>query len=398
MTRPGEARNLRTIGRSDLGGYGDGMQVIREGDALYVGHFGPSGMGTSILDVGDPTAPVLVEQWPAPTGSHTHKVQVGSVAGNALLLVNQERFRGGSPYAAGMAVYSLDDPFHPRPIGYFRSTGLGVHRIVWTGGDYAYVSAIPDGFEDRIWVIVDMRDPERPVEAGRWWWPGTWIGGGERPDVPPGRRYAAHHALIEGDRAYLGYGDAGLAILDIADRSAPKQIAHLNWSPGGDTHTALPLPARDLVVVTDEEVRDGRAGEPHYIRVVDISDERSPRVAGVCPVPEPASGGDFYEHGLRFGPHNLHENRPGSYRSEQIVFATYFNAGLRAYDLTDPAAPAEIAHWIPKTPPGQAAVQINDLFVDADGLVYVTDRVNGGLYILEPEEELAARMRAAAAP
>ncbi|MGH3329277.1 MAG: LVIVD repeat-containing protein [Streptomycetales bacterium] len=384
MTRPGVARGLHTVARCDLGGYGDGMQLVREGDALYVGHFGTSGMGTSILDVSDPAAPEIVEQWPAPTGSHTHKVQVG----DGLLLVNQERFRGGDPYAAGMAVYSLEDPFRPRPVGYFRSTGLGVHRIVWTGGDHAYVSAIPDGFEDRMWVVVDMRDPEHPVEAGRWWWPGTWAGGGERPDVPAGRRYAAHHALVEGDRAYLGYGDAGLVILDIADRTRPRQVSHLTWSPGGDTHTAMPLPGRGLVVVTDEEVRDRCSGEPHYVRVVDVRDERAPRVVGVCPPPE----GDFCEHGLRFGPHNLHENRPGSYRSEEVVFVTYFNAGLRVYDLADPAAPVEIAYWIPETPPGQEAVQINDVFVAADHRVYVSDRVRGGVYVLEPEPQLAARM------
>ncbi|MGH3503153.1 MAG: LVIVD repeat-containing protein [Nocardioidaceae bacterium] len=133
MTQPEDISGLRAIGHSDLGGYGDGMQLMRAGDALYVGHFGPSGMGTSILDVSDPAAPAVVEQWPAPTGSHTHKVQVA----DGLLLVNHERFRGGDPYAAGMAVYSLEDSFHPRPIGYFRSTGQGVHRIVWTGGDSA---------------------------------------------------------------------------------------------------------------------------------------------------------------------------------------------------------------------------------------------------------------------
>lgn len=384
MTGTADARGLRTVGHSDLGGYGDGMQVMREGDALYVGHFGPSGMGTSVLDVSDPTAPVLVEQWPAPTGSHSHKVQVA----DGLLLVNHERFRGGDPYAAGMAVYSLEDPFHPRPVGYFRSTGQGVHRIVWTGGDYAYVSAIPEGFDDRMWVVVDMRDPERPVEAGRWWWPGTWTGGGEVPDVPEGKRYAAHHALVSGDRAYLGYGDAGMVILDIADPSAPKEVSRLNWSPGGDTHTVLPLPGRDLVVVTDEVVVDRCAAEPHHIRVVDVSDELAPRVVGICPVPE----GDFCERGLRFGPHNLHENRPGSYRSERIVLATYFNAGVRVYDLADPAAPEEIAHWVPDTPAGQEAVQSNDLFVDDDLRVYVSDRVTGGVSILEPDDELAARM------
>src|SRR6185312_17003411 len=97
-------------------------------------------------------------------------------------------------------------------------------------------------------------------------------------------------------------------------------------------------------------------------------------VAGVCPPPD-----DTFRQ-LRFGPHNLHENRVGSYRSERLVFVTYFNAGLRVYDLADPERPVEVASWLPEPPAGQAAPQLNDLFVQADGLVWVTDRIRGGLY------------------
>jgi hypothetical protein len=381
------AQGLRTVAQHDLGGYGDGMQVMREGDAVYVGHFGPSGMGTSVLDASDPTALRLVKQWTAPHGSHTHKVQVA----DGLLLVNHEQFRGGDPYSAGMAVYDLADPFDPQQIGWFDSTGKGVHRIVWEGGRYAYVSAIPEGFDDRIWVIVDLADPRNPVETGRWWWPGQHVAAGEQPTWPEGKRYAAHHALVDGDRAYLGYGDAGLVVLDIADRAKPQQLANLNWAPGGDTHTCLPLPGRDLLVVTDEVVTEGRAGEPHSVRVVDVTDPADPRVVSVCPPPPD----EFYDHGLRFGPHNLHENRPGTYRSSSLVFCTYFNAGLRVYDVADAEHPVEVAAWLPETPAGQPAPQINDVFVGAGFDVWVTDRVNGGVYRLEADDVLAARMQEA---
>ena len=378
------ASGLRTIAHHDLDGMGDGMQVQREGDALYVGHFGPSGAGTSILDASDPTDLRLVTQWHAPPGSHTHKVQVA----DGLLLVNHEQFRGGDPYSAGMAVYELGDAYAPQQIGWFDSTGRGVHRIVWRGGRYAYVSAIPEGFDDRIWVVVDMADPANPVEAGRWWWPGQWLAGEEDPTWPEGKRYAAHHGLVDGDIAYVGYCDAGVVVLDISDVSRPVKLANLSWSPGGDTHTCMPLPGRDLLVVTDETVTDRCAGEEHLVRLVDVSDPRDPRVVSVCPPPE----GDFCERGLRFGPHNTHENRPGSYCSADLVFVTYFNAGLRVYDVSDAQAPVEVAHWIPETPPGQEACQINDVFVATDHLVYVTDRVNGGVYVLQPDDALSARM------
>jgi sugar lactone lactonase YvrE len=51
-----------------------------------------------------------------------------------------------------------------------------------------------------------------------------------------------------------------------------------------------------------------------------------------------------------------------------------------------------MAHWIPEPPPGQPVPQINDLFVDNDGTVWVTDRIGGGLYVLRPDAGLAALM------
>lgn len=38
---------------------------------------------------------------------------------------------------------------------------------------------------------------------------------------------------------------------------------------------------------------------------------------------------------------------------------------------------------MPPAPDGQASPLLNDLYVGVDGIVYVTDRGNGGLYVLE---------------
>jgi hypothetical protein len=308
---------------------------------------------------------------------------------DGLLLVNQERFRGAPEWTAGMLVFDLSEPLAPRELGRFDCGGDGVHRIVWTGGRYAYLSATPSGYDDRIWVIVDLTDPAAPVEAGRWWWPGQHRAAGERPDSgwPTGRRVAAHHALLDGELANLGYDDANLVVLDVSDVRRPRMVSNLRWD-GGGTHTCLPLPGRRLVVATDEQLHAGPDAPERRIRVIDVADPARPRVLALCPSPEAS----WRTAGLRFGPHNLHENRPGTWASERLVFATWFNAGVRVYDLEDPARPVEIAHWVPTPAPGQPAAQSNDLLVDADGLVYVTDRVGGGLAVLEPERELAARM------
>jgi hypothetical protein len=379
---------FRQLGNHDLGGHGDGMQVMRHGDALYVGHFGPSGMGTSVLDASDPTGLKLVTQWKAPEGGHNHKVQVA----DGILITNFEAFRGGQPDRVGIAIFDLSDPFAPREVGFWNSGGKGVHRIVYEGGRYAYMSATPEGFEGRIWVIVDVSDPTNPVEAGRWWWPGMKDGEEHLRDWPEHEERSVHHAMVHDDRAYLGFWDSGMVILDISDHSDIRTVSHINWEVGGNTHTCLPLPSKNVVVVTDEAVKNDCEGDPHYVRIVDVSDEDNPEVIAICPEPK----GDFCERGLRFGAHNLHENRPNSYRSEDLMFTTYFNGGLRVYDVSDPRNPTEIAHWVPECPPNQQACQINDVWVAEDLLVYVTDRVNGGVYVLEPEDWLKERMRAAA--
>jgi hypothetical protein len=362
--------SFRVVSHSDLGGCGDGMQVLRHGDALYVGHYGKSGMGTTILDVSDAAQPKITAQWPAPAGTHTHKVQVA----DGLLLVNEERFQKADEWAAGMVVYDVREPLAPVRVGRFAGDGDGVHRIVWTGGRYAHASFTPQGHPDRIWGVFDLSDPTQPCEAARW---------ELDEEQPAGKRYAAHHALLEGDTAYLGYGDAGLVALDVSDITKPRKLWRLDWEQGGGTHTCMPLDGRGLVVVTDEQMTDGPHAPERFVRVVDT---RERRVLSVLPAPR----GDFAEQPTRFGPHNLHENRAGSYRSEELVFVTYFNAGLRVYDLRDPSQPEEVASWVPD----QEAPQSNDLYVEESGRVWVTDRFTGGLYCLEPERELAALIRA----
>ena len=82
----------------------------------------------------------------------------------------------------------------------------------------------------------------------------VWRGGGETPSWPSGRRYALHHALVSGNYAYGAWRDGGLTVMDVSDPARPKLIVHRNTNPpfGGGTHSPLPLPDRNLLVVGDE--------------------------------------------------------------------------------------------------------------------------------------------------
>lgn len=403
------AQGIRWLGHTDQGGRGDGVQVIVHEGHAYVGHMFSSGV--SVLDVRDPRDPHAVGFLPSAPGTWNLHLQVG----DGLLLVvdavdlfavpafsDESRYYGRSvgevlaenppaEYSAGMTVYELSDPRTPRRIGSLSIDGFGLHRIWYVGGRWAYASALLRGFSDYVLVTIDMADPARPRVVGTSWLPGMHLAGGERPLWPAQHRYGLHHAIVAGDLAYGCWRDGGLTVHDVSDPTQPTLLVHRNWCPpfGGGTHTALPLPGRNLLVVADEGIADHCADQVKYTWVFDVRVPVNPVSISTFPTPAEV---DYCAKGGHFGPHNLHENRPGSFVSEQLIFATYQNAGIRAFDLTDPFAPREVASYVPSAPtrmfdtrPGRPRViQSCDVFVDVEGVMYVTD-YNAGLLVLQYE-------------
>ncbi len=374
--------NIHEVGHTDLGGHGDCMHVNVVGDYAFVGHMGGDRVGTSIVDVSDISDPRVVAQIETPVGTHSHKVQVV----DDLLLVNHEKNPAepaSTEWSAGLKLYDVSNPRCPKEVGFFATPGKGVHRMTYWEPPYAWMSGSGAGYLDQFLIVADLSDPANPVEVGRWSYPGMNVGAGEVRTWPEDRRYANHHALIRGNRAYATWWDAGLMILDVSDVTDPRLVKHLPFDSAvsGATHTAMPLPGREILIVTDECVEDVGTGIQKHVRVVDISDETNPTVLSTFPVPN----GDFAIPGGRFGPHNIHEMRPGSYQSSSRIHLTYFSAGLRIVDVADPLAPREVAYYVPAAAPGASSIQLNDLTVTADGTIFVTDRAGGGLYILQDD-------------
>jgi hypothetical protein len=194
----------------------------------------------------------------------------------------------------------------------------------------------------RVRSRTSLPDPAKPNIVSTWWLPGMYLAAGERPTWPADHRYALHHAIVAGDLAYGSWRDGGLTVHDVSDRGNPRLLVHRNWCPpfGGGTHTALPLPARDLLIVADEGIADNCADQVKYTWVFDVRVPANPVSISTFPTPAEA---DYCAKGAHFGPHNLHENRPGSLVSDQLIFATYQNAGVRVFDIANPFAPRAIA-------------------------------------------------------
>jgi hypothetical protein len=398
-----ESSHMRLLAHHDLdanGFCGEGTALVRQDGRsfLYVANErGP--VNFSVLDVSDPAKPEMVAQ---PRLPHD-KVRSNSLAvGDDLMLVAYQVSEPGlSP--AGIEVFDLSNPADPRSIGFLDlsgSTSRGTHWVGFWGGRYAYLaSGTPDSRptnprDDQFVVVVDLAEPSSPHEVGRWWLPGTQAA----DDAPPPVRherfdsgFRPHNINVypqRPDRAYVGYIDGGIVILDIADKTRPSLVTRLDYHPPtpGMTHTVLPLFERNLLAVTDECLRPNGADYPKLLWFADMSDEQSIMLISSAPLP---SLEDHSKRGGRFGAHNLHENEPfeWSWQSEDVVIGTFFNAGVRAFDVRNPYQPVEVAHYVPETPANSTAgvIQMNDIYVDTEGIIYAVDRNGGGLYVLQLE-------------
>ncbi len=411
LPKPDYAYNLKIIGHSDQGGRPDGVQLMVNKEYAITGHMFSDGF--SVIDVRDPRNPKPVHYEPAAPNTWNIHLQT---AGDLMLVINAknmfaaEEFQNEAEYysgqigkkvgtadaeqprernwKAGMTVYNIANPAEPKEIAFMPVDGGGIHRLWYTGGDWAYASVLLDGFTDYIFMTIDISDPTKPKEAGRYWLPGMNAAAGEMPD-DASRRGGLHHAIIHGDRAYGAWRDAGLVIMDISDRTNPTLITHKNWSPpyGGGTHNALPLPDRGLLIVADEAVLDHATDGIKYIWVFDIREPKNPISIATFPTPDDA---DYVAKGGHFGPHNIYENRPDGLVSLDTIYSTYQNAGVRVFDISNAYQPKEVAAFVPpepvtladKRPNRQKVIQSCDVWVSKDGLVYTND-FNGGLYILE---------------
>lgn len=395
--------NMRLLSHHELqgfGGIGEGMamQLARDGRRiLWLAHESAPKNFTGV-DVTDPRAPRVVVQTELPHA----KMRSNSldVVGDTIAVAYQTSTVGLTP--AGFDLFDVSVPETPRRISHFDSSGAhsrGVHQLWFADGEFVHMSSGAADFQprhpedDQFYRIVDVRDPSKPVEAGRWWLPGTREGDAEpapaRLDARIATGFRAHNTNVfpeRPDRAYIGYIDGGAVILDISDKSRPQVAGRWNHSPpfNGFTHTVLPLFGRELLVVSDECVRDGGADWPKLVWVVDARDESN--LVPISTFPAPPFDA-FARRGGRFGAHNLHENLPGpaSFRSETVLIGSFFNAGVRAYDIANPYQPQEIAYFVPAAPKlaQTGAIQLNDVYVDERRIVYTVDRHIGGLYILE---------------
>ncbi len=441
-----EQRNMRLVGAHDLQGRAAYQPLpIRQGDryVLYVGHHvgrvlnSLSGdqevNGTSVLDVTDPRRPFYLRHIPA-TGEAQSAQHVRVCDGADL-----PRGDAGTIYLLrtndneSHEVWDVTDPQFPSLVTTVVSVGRmaisgdkATHKSAWdceTGIAYL-VSSVDDWRAGRILQVFDLGDPAAPVHVRDYSLVGV------QPDasgpVPGGS--GVHEPVVFDDRLYLSYGTSNSGVMQLLDRDrllhgdpaatdpfAPTpanlrypEIARLDMPSFWGAHTAWPLldmdisdyagardgVVRDFLVLVSESVEHECQEIRHAAFMVDITDEARPFPVSTFQVPE--ASGNFCDRGGRFGPHGFQESRHPLF-FKKLVFFSWFNAGVRAVDVRDPFRLQEVGFYIPATTEQTAprcvtingeerckiVIQTNNVEVDDRGFIYLVDRANTGLHIVE---------------
>ncbi len=430
-----EQMNMALLGHDDLQGRSAYQPVIhRQGSRwiAYVGHHGgraPNPLtgrvednGTSIVDVTDPRRPIYLHHIPGRAGA-------GEAGGAQMVRVCSGRdLPAGDPSRVYLLrthgneahqIWDVTDPRAPALLTTVVAGLRGTHKSWWecaTGIAYL-VSGVPGWRTERMTQVFDLGNPRAPTHVRDFGLVG------QEPGATGPVPIALHGMISAGDRVYFGYGTNANGVLQIVDRTkllagprAPTPenlrfpvIAQYDTSPLAGAHTAFPVlgiaipemaafgagATRDIVVLVGESLRNECQGEAHQmVFFVDVTVPTKPQVISNFHVPP--SAGDFCRRGGRFGAHSSNESMtPVFYR--RLVFIAYFNAGVRAVDIRDPFRPREVGFYIPattgRTEPRctragaveacKVAIQTNNVEVDDRGLIYIVDRANTGLHVLE---------------
>jgi hypothetical protein len=438
-----EAKNMRLVGFNDLQARSAYQPTIhKQGDRYiaYVGHHGGSYVqksvnpvsgqaefnGTSIVDVTDPARPKYLAHIPGAEG--------GAESGGAQMtrVCDGKSLPKGDPTAVYLLrpfgrlaheIWNVADPARPKLVTRIGGSYKDTHKSWWecdTGIGFL-VSGVPGWRATRMLEVYDLSDPAKPVKIRDFGLPGHQPGA---TGAVPSDLHGPISTGVQGNRLYLAYGPLNGGVFQVLDRdkllNGPKEptpenlrypeVSRLDFSPLHGAHTAFPLlqmplaefaksrvgAVRDFIMIVSEAT--GRANgcqeTQQMVWFADISVETRPMTVSTFSVPE--ASGNYCERGVRFGAHSSNESTAPVFH-KKLAFVTFFAGGLRVLDIRNPYQPREVGHFIPAMTEatekrcfkidGQerctTSIQSNNVETDDRGYIYVVDRANTGMHILE---------------
>jgi hypothetical protein len=396
----------RLVGHLDPGPGPFGDVWVHAGTA-YLGSYrnracagAPNGVTT--VDVRDPARPRLLGQFGRFPGSDDEDVWVGRVRTPAfagdLAVTGVQPCAASAPGFAGLALFDVTDPAHPKPLGRLASgVRRGVHELgvaVRRDGRLLVLAAVPGSFPLSNGAkgdlrIIDATDPRRPKELADW---------DVRRDAPAPLRASlatrrdvlCHSAwpFDHGDKLFASFWAAGELFLDIADPTKPRLLGRTAYAPG-DRHQAAHsgwFNHDESVFVQNDETIEVDATRPAetwtFQRIWDTRDLSAPKLLGTFATEAAVPGRDG-----RIGVDGIYSVHNAVVVGD-LEYASWYSDGIRVVDLSNPAKPREVGSFVPPaapsadvpSPDGRRSFPLVWGVYPAQGLVFASD-MGSGLWV-----------------
>jgi hypothetical protein len=443
---PPQASNMRLVGHHDLQARSAYQPTIhKQGDRYiaYVGHHGgtrevkepvntltgqPEINGTSILDVTDAANPKYLAHIPGSPGLYSDGgAQMARICDGAGLPKGDSKatYLLRSMWKDGHEIWDVSDPSHPKLVSRITHPGgyKDTHKNFWEcdTGIAFLVSGVPGWRVPRMTEVYDLSDPAKPTKIRDFGLPGQEPGS---TGPVPTELHGPISLGPQGNRIYFGYGTNKSGILQIVDRekllNGPKEptpenlrypeVSRLELAPFAGAHTTLPLMkmpitefakdkegnTRDIVMIVGEMLTNACQGYRQMVYFADVTIEAHPMIVSNWTAREDTGNYCARGGGMRFGSHAVNESTDPVY-FKKLAFITYFSGGVRAVDIRDPYQPKEVGYFVPAMTEAtdkrcskiegvercSHSIWSNNVETDDRGFIYVTDRNNTGLHILE---------------
>ncbi|MGZ0747892.1 LVIVD repeat-containing protein [Haloparvum sp. AD34] len=319
-------------------------EAVTDGRTVFVA----TGDGFAAVDVTDPADPTLLTRETDLLADREsgplEKVYDVALDGTDLLVAGPAH---GSSSVNAAVRFDVSDPAAPKRTG-VAETPFPIHNGDLADG-IAYLTG-NDGDRNPL-VMVDFAAGE---VVGRWSvvdHDAAWR------DVHSILRVVHDVTVVDGV-AYLAYWDAGTHLVDVSDPANPTHLGAIEpyepadlaglssdetrseqTTPPGNHHYAAPNDDGTLLAVNKEswavEADGDLQGGPGGIELYDVSDPAAPELlARIAPTESPAptiSGVWTTSHNFEF-----HGDR---------LYTSWYEAGVKLYDVSDPTAPTELAAW-----------------------------------------------------
>ena len=388
-------------------GMGCGFNVPRVADGI--GYFAgyddpPTCFGVLIADVRTPADMKVLSFIPCNPGTRCSYLRLNTarkilVVGMDTSQVNPRQPAGGGVAQAGFSFYDVSNPAAPSLLGFYQTMPRGATHGFEIDDRHLYGCATtlrtkPANHE---LMILDYNDPQHPALVSEVHVQGQYLEEAYEPrdqrnlDGSP-QHIWCHEVNYHKDRAYVAWRDAGMVIVDVSNRAAPRVISRLDYvppfhgGPSGATHTVAPVvvdPTQHptLAVLTDEII----ACPPGFGRIVNIADLSNPQVMSTLRIPHVTD--NFNPRTGKFDcPSNgeyIHHPWFDS-RSPSLLYTAWIDQGLRAWDISNPFLPREVGYYLSPRYPGRFPNrQVREVYQDrATGLLFMADANGGGITVL----------------